>query len=126
MEFLYSITTYKYGVYNIPEKVQMIATFFTYYGTNLVFPVLAHRIAWGAPLSILFFWLHMQHSGLQLLQHKKAALICHLCELKINVVHVAKALITTVTEVHFCIFQENVIQLSQTRSNVGQYLKDIT
>ena len=39
MEFLYSITTYKCGVYNIPEKLQMITTFFTYYGTNLVFPV---------------------------------------------------------------------------------------
>ena len=40
MEFLYSITTYKCGVYNIPEKLQMITTFFTYYGTNLVFPVI--------------------------------------------------------------------------------------
>ena len=39
MEFLYSITMYKCGVYNIPEKLQMITTFFTYYGTNLVFPV---------------------------------------------------------------------------------------
>ena len=39
MEFLYSITTYKCGVYNIPEKLQMITTCFTYYGTNLVFPV---------------------------------------------------------------------------------------
>ena len=39
MEFLYSITTYKCGVYNIPEKLQMTTTFFTYYGTNLVFPV---------------------------------------------------------------------------------------
>ena len=39
MEFLYSITTYKCGVYNTPEKLQMITTFFTYYGTNLVFPV---------------------------------------------------------------------------------------
>ena len=39
MEFLYSITTYKCGVYNIPEKLQMITTFFTYNGTNLVFPV---------------------------------------------------------------------------------------
>ena len=37
MEFLYSITTYKCGVYNIPEKLQMITTFFPYYGTNLVF-----------------------------------------------------------------------------------------
>ena len=39
MEFLYSITMYKCGVYNIPEKLHMITTFFTYYGTNLVFPV---------------------------------------------------------------------------------------
>ena len=38
MEFPYSITT-KCGVYNIPEKLQMITTFFTYYGINLVFPV---------------------------------------------------------------------------------------
>ena len=39
MEFLYSITMYKCGVYNIPGKLHMITTFFTYYGTNLVFPV---------------------------------------------------------------------------------------
>ena len=39
MEFLHSITMYKCGVYNIPEKLHMITTFFTYYGTNLVFPV---------------------------------------------------------------------------------------
>ena len=39
MEFLYSITVYKCGVYNIPEKLQMITTFSTYYGTDLVFPV---------------------------------------------------------------------------------------
>ena len=39
MEFLYSITTYKCGVYNIPEKLQMITTFFNNNGTNLVFPV---------------------------------------------------------------------------------------
>ena len=38
MEFLYSITVYKCGVYNTPEKLQMI-TFSTYYGTDLVFPV---------------------------------------------------------------------------------------
>ena len=44
MEFLYSITTYKCGVYNIPEKLQMITTFFTYYGTNLVFPVETYGI----------------------------------------------------------------------------------
>ena len=44
MEFLYSITTYKCGVYNIPEKLQMITTFFTYYGTNLVFPVHTENI----------------------------------------------------------------------------------
>ena len=36
MELLYSITTYKCGVYNIPEKLQMITTFYTYYGANLV------------------------------------------------------------------------------------------
>ena len=40
MEFLYSIAVYKCGVYNIPEKLQMITTFSTYYGTDLVFPVL--------------------------------------------------------------------------------------
>ena len=40
MEFLYSITRNKCGVYNIPEKLHMITTFFTYYGTNLVFPVI--------------------------------------------------------------------------------------
>ena len=44
MEFLYSIAMYKCGVYNIPEKLHMITTFFTYYGTNLVFPV-APRVA---------------------------------------------------------------------------------
>ena len=44
MEFLYPITTYKCGVYNIPEKLQMITTFFTYYGTNLVFPVLLSQV----------------------------------------------------------------------------------
>ena len=44
MEFLYSITMYKCGVYNIPEKLQMITTFFTYYGTNLVFPVPPKKI----------------------------------------------------------------------------------
>ena len=43
MEFLYSITTYKCGVYNIPEKLQMITTFVTYYGTNLVFPVVIDK-----------------------------------------------------------------------------------
>ena len=43
MEFLYSITMYKCGVYNIPEKLHMITTFFTYYGTNLVFPVFVKR-----------------------------------------------------------------------------------
>ena len=36
MKFLYSITTYKCGVFNIPEKLQMITTFYTYYGANLV------------------------------------------------------------------------------------------
>ena len=40
MEFLYSITVYKCGVYNIPEKLQMITTFSTYYGTDFDFPVL--------------------------------------------------------------------------------------
>ena len=44
MEFLYSITMYKCGVYNIPEKLHMITTFFTYYGTNLVFPVTNSKI----------------------------------------------------------------------------------
>ena len=39
MEFLHSITVYKCGVYSIPEKLQMITTFSTYYGTDLVFPV---------------------------------------------------------------------------------------
>ena len=39
MEFLYSITVYKCGVYNIPEKLQMITTYSAYYGTDLVFPV---------------------------------------------------------------------------------------
>ena len=37
MEFLYSITLYKSGVYNILVKLQMITTFSTYHGTNLVF-----------------------------------------------------------------------------------------
>ena len=41
MEFLYSITVYKCGVYNIPEKLQMTTTSSTYYGTDLVFPVYA-------------------------------------------------------------------------------------
>ena len=44
MEFLYSITRNKCGVYNIPEKLHMITTFFTYYGTNLVFPVITLRL----------------------------------------------------------------------------------
>ena len=67
------------------------------------------------------------HSGLQLLQHKKAGL-CHWCEWKIILEHAAKALITVLIEVHICIFQENMIQLSQKRSNVihVQYLQDIT
>ena len=39
MTFLYSITVYKCAV-NIPEKLQMIAIFSTYYGTDLVFLVL--------------------------------------------------------------------------------------
>ena len=39
MEFMYSITMYKCGVYNILKKLQMITRFFTYHGTNLVFPV---------------------------------------------------------------------------------------
>ena len=45
MEFPCYITTYKCGVYNIPEKLQMITTFFTYYGTNLVFPVTSGTVA---------------------------------------------------------------------------------
>ena len=44
MEFLYSITVYKCGVYNIPEKLQMLTTFSTYYGTDLVFPVTIYCI----------------------------------------------------------------------------------
>ena len=43
MEFLYSITVHKCGVYNIAEKLQMITTFSTYYGTDLVFPVLMSK-----------------------------------------------------------------------------------
>ena len=39
MKFLYCITEYKRAV-NIPEKLQMITIFSTYYGTDLVFPVL--------------------------------------------------------------------------------------
>ena len=37
MEFLYSITLYKSGVYNILVKLQMITTFSTYHGIS--FPV---------------------------------------------------------------------------------------
>ena len=43
MEFLYSITLHKSEVYNIPVKLQMITTFSTCYGTNLVFPVSERR-----------------------------------------------------------------------------------
>ena len=46
MEFLSSITVYKCGVYYIPEKLQMITTFSTYYGTDLVFPVYMSVSAW--------------------------------------------------------------------------------
>ena len=53
MEFLYSITMYKCGVYNIPEKLQMITTFFTYYGTNLVFPVSSVKFDNGCNVIII-------------------------------------------------------------------------
>ena len=50
MEFLYSITLYKCVVYNIPEKLQMITTFSTYYRTDLVFPVIRNKIAKSFPM----------------------------------------------------------------------------
>ena len=50
MEFLYSITVYKCGVYNSPEKRQVITTFSTYYGTDLVFPVLVLHFP------LVYFW----------------------------------------------------------------------
>ena len=52
MEFMYSITVYKCGVYNIPEELQMITTFSTYYGTDLVFRVETRHIYIGGSIII--------------------------------------------------------------------------